>query len=80
MAMENVVTAENPRATALALFLQDVEHNILVHMGKSAELQGAHVTRYVFDGLYILGRDAEHLRQVYTRVAEELWSFTMFMD
>ena len=74
MAMDKVRAARNPRVTSLALYLQDLEHFYLLEMAKEATTKGARVMAYVFDGLYILVRDDDHLKQVYREVATALFT------
>ena len=73
-AMEKVQAASNPRATALALFLQDLEHECISEIATLATTMGARVMSYVLDGLYVLARDEEHLRHVYREVASTIFN------
>ena len=72
--MEKVKAANNPDATALAIFLQDMEHKCICEIATAAQSAGARVMSYVFDGLYVMARDDENLQYIYREVATSVFS------
>jgi len=72
-AMEKVKTANNPGATTLALFLQDMEHQCISEVATMALAAGARIMSYVFDGLYIMALDEENLHSIYREVATSIF-------
>ena len=62
--LEKVKAASNPNATALALYLQDLEHKCICDVAAEASTMGVRIMSYVFDGLYVLARSDEHLHSV----------------
>ena len=71
--MEKVRDASSPRTTGLALYLQDAEHNVMCEVAKEATANGARIMSYVFDGIYILAVNNEHLRATYQLTATAIY-------
>ena len=69
LAMKKVQEATNPHASALALFLQDAENQVLKVMADEVGAKGARILGYVFDGLYIMCANEEVLKMLFHDVA-----------
>ena len=73
-AMDRVARAERPLATALALYLQDLEHAAMIRVLEETKNRGGTVLSLVFDGLYVAAESAEDARALFDEVAGVIWA------
>ena len=71
ISMPKVQTADNPKASALALYLFDGEHGALCTLSRLTRERGLHILSYVFDGVYVLADSMEDLKRHFKVIAQE---------
>jgi hypothetical protein len=73
VSMKKVKEAKNPDGSALALFLQDAENQVLKCLAEEVAREGARIIGYVFDGLYVMCGSDDELRKLFRVVAPRVF-------